>query len=191
MKKITKKQRIETARQIIDRNVIDVPFPDPDVLEFADACQHDINGVVRKVNPQFYSDKRHVHMLIDGEWEARSWRKMISSVTPEQEVKRVMRSVVRDDMREYMQSVNPQQCLKCGKQDDLTVDHVNPPFDDIAHAFISEQGLPSIKKSDDPTQVVNMFCDIDVEAEWIAFHASCAKYQVLCRSCNASKGKRQ
>lgn len=190
MRKVTKKHRIETARKIIDRNVIDVPFCTSDVDEFSDVCQQPIDGVVRKVNPQFYSDKRHVHMQIDGHWEARSWRKMITALTPEQEVKRVMRHLVWDEMRDFLYAAEPKECQRCGTYEDLSVDHVAPPFDEIANAFISMHGLPDIKKSDDPTCVVNMFSEIDMESEWIQFHASHATYQLLCRSCNASKGKR-
>jgi len=190
MKKATKKWRIEKAREIIDRNKIDVLFPDEDVYEFSEVCQVEIQAAVRKINPQFKSDPRHLHTLIDGVWDARSWRKFITSLTPEQECKRVMRHVVWDDMRDFLSSVSPKQCQFCKSEYDITVDHVSPPFDEIANDFIAEFGLPKVIGSPDPSIVVNIFEDGEAEYQWAQFHAERAVYQLLCRSCNASKGKR-
>ena len=36
----------------------------------------------------------------------------------------------------------------------------------------------------------DLLADPDQEARWIAFHASRAIYQVLCRSCNSAKGRK-
>lgn len=188
--KTTKKKRIEMAREIIDRNVLDIPFPDFDLIEFSEVLQGDILGAVRKINPQFPSDIRHLHMLIDDTWESKSWRKMINALTPLQEVKRVMRFVAWEDMQDFFSVVEPKECQSCLSVNDLTVDHVDPPFDNIANDFISKYGLPKIEKSKNTNQVVNVFSDTDLESRWIVFHSSHSVYQVLCRSCNARKGKR-
>ena len=191
MKKITKKFRMEKAREIIDRNEIGVLFPDDDVEEFGDVCQMPIEAAVRAINPQFpRTDPRHLRTMIDGVWEARSWRKWIDKVTPEQEAKRAMRFAVRNDLKDFRDCISPDYCQRCGACEDLTVDHEWPPFDHIANEFLEAYGLPVIVGSPDPAVVVNIMEDPDLEAQWIAFHASRATYQILCRSCNASKGKR-
>lgn len=186
--KITKKAREEKAREIIDRNALDVPFSKQDVFEFSTACQEYIAGVVRKVNPQFPKDHRHLHMLIDGVWQNKSWRKMIYPISKEQDAKRIMRHAVRMDMMDFMDATSDKFCQHCFTEENLTVDHVSPPFDDIANEFIKTHGVPEL---DDPPrgQVINLFRDMDIEAAWVSFHASHACYQILCRSCNASKGK--
>lgn len=189
-KRITKKWRMEMARLIIDRNFIDQPFPASDVFDFAEICQQPITGAIRKINPQYPSDPRHLHTEIDGQWAARSWREFIMPSSPKVRAKKAMRHVVVEDMRDFLSSVTPAECAMCGTDNDLTVDHVAPPFDDIANAFIEERGIPSIVDSSNPNIVVNMFESMDEEAYWIAFHAARASYQVLCRSCNSSKGKR-
>ena len=187
----TKKWRKEKAREIIDRNALDVPFSEADLREFADVTGSDIEGAVWTDNPQFPSDPRHVCVLIDGKWRAWSWNKAIDqNVTPESEAKRVMRFIVREDMKEFKESVKPLECANCGATDNPTVDHANEPFDNIANAFMQQYGVPEIVESDDPNRVIKMFKDMNMEAAWIAFHASIAEYQILCRSCNASKGKR-
>lgn len=190
MIKPTKKWRLEKAREIIDRNKMNIPFSDQDTKEFAEACEQPITGAVRKINPQYPSDPRHLHTEIDGIWAARSWRKFIHPVPPIQQAKRIMRHVVGDDMRDFSGCVDPRECAWCGSTDDLTVDHVAPPFDDIASEYIEMFGLPEFQEPATLMDVVNCFADIDVEAQWVAFHASRACYQMLCRSCNSKKGKR-
>lgn len=191
MKAMTKKARIEKARQIIDRNYLEIPFCDYDVQCFAVVCDKEIQGAVRKINPQFpTSDPRHLHTLIDGVWDARSWRKWINPLSPVQEVKRVMRFCVSEDMREFMECCEIHECDSCGSTKDLTVDHVAPPFDDIANLFIEQNGLPEIIGPRDLSRIINEFLDMNIQAAWVAFHASQATYQILCRSCNSSKGRR-
>lgn len=189
-KRITKKWRKEQAQLIIDRNVLEVPFSSADASEFSEVCQHDIEGAVRKVNPQFPSDPRHLHMLVDDQWQPYSWNKLISALTPEQEVKRVMRFAIRDDLADFRMSVDPQACEQCGSTEYLTTDHMLEPFDNIANDFIAESGLPKICKSPCANMVVSIFADMNQEADFIAYHASRATYQLLCRSCNSRKGKR-
>lgn len=191
MKKVTKKWRKEQAQKIIDRNVIGVPFNDFDLHEFSEVLEQDIDGAVRKVNPEFPGDPRHVLTLIDGVWEARSWNKMISqNHTPESEAKRVMRRLIKDDLQEFKDSFDFQECQSCGANDDITVDHVYPPFSKIADDFISEYGLPVVIDNPDPNKVCKMFDSFEMEANWVHFHCSHAVYQLLCRSCNARKGNK-
>ena len=180
MKKRTKKWRIEKAREIIDRNHIDVPFPVEDLIDFSDVVELCVDGAIRKVNPQFPSDPRHLHTLIDGKWEA-----------PESEVKRVMRFLIRDDLADFMSCIEPKECAYCGAVYDLTVDHVDPPFNHIAKSFMKIHGLPEVVDNPDTGMVTKCFADFNIEAQWIAYHAENACYQVLCRSCNARKGTGQ
>ncbi len=187
--RITKKWRIEKAREIIDRNRIDVPFCESDTAEFAGVCEQPITGAVRKINPQYPKDPRHLHTEIGGVWDARSWKQFINPISMLQKTKLVMRHVIWEDLRDFASCAEPKECAICGSTEDITVDHVSPPFDHIATEFILANGLPEIKDPDSPLEVVNQFTDINLEAKWIAFHASMACYQLLCRSCNARKGK--
>lgn len=189
--RVTKKSRIEACRKLIDKNKIDVYFSDEDTEELAAVLQHDVTGAVRRINPQFPNDPRHLHTLIDGVWEGRSWRKMIEqNATPESEAKRVMRHLISSDLREFMSEMDPAFCINCLSDDDLTVDHVKPPFSAIADEFIKLHGLPEIEDNQNPKMVTKQFKDFNLEAKWVHFHAENATYQILCRSCNASKGNR-
>ena len=186
MKKITKKYRTEMARAIIDRNVIGVPFNDYDTVQMNDMLGTTFDGFMRKRNPQYPSDPRHLHGQTFGEFEAFSWLKCINPVSDIQDVKKVMRESIAPCLAEFMDSQDEPACEHCGTTERLTVDH-NPSFDSIALAYLADNAMP--RTIDAPNGVGNVFEDIDVEARWIGFHQSrITRYAVLCRSCNASKG---
>lgn len=186
-RRTTKKARRERARALIDANAIDEPFSEQDTALMNELLGVQFAGYVRRINPDYPTDPRHLHALDGDQWGAFSWNKAISPISAEQNVKRVMREIVREDMRDFLSTQDP-FCAHCGASDDLTVDHT-PPFDEIANEFIRQFGLPELAAA--PSGVGNVFADENIEAEWILFHAARATYlQVLCRLCNSSKGKR-
>lgn len=188
--KQTKKARIERTREIIDRNQVGIPFNHVDLLALQSETRYMMEAAKRMINPQFPGDPRHLHIIEEGEtdWIAWSWKKAIEGSNPVIEAKRVMRFCVAADLAEFRYSIDDPFCAHCGTDQHLTVDHVDPPFDDIANEFIEQHGLPEIVDPA-PGQVVNQFASIDLEAAWIQHHAERSVYQILCRSCNSSKGK--
>lgn len=184
--RITKQQRTQTAQAIIDRNKLDVPFDDYDTKQLNEVLETSFDGFIRRRNPQFASDYRHLHGMTFGEYEAFSWRKAISPRSDLQEIKKTMRGSVLPCIKEFMDSQDEPACEHCGTTERLTVDH-NPSFDSIALDYMAQYGVP--RTVDSPDGVGDMFADIDVEARWISFHQSkITRYAILCRSCNASKG---
>lgn len=185
--KLSKDKRIGIVREIIDRNKIDVPFSEEDLKEFCDACYYHVDGVVRRINPQFAMENRHLHMLIDNKWQPKSWRKLISPLSADQEVKRVMRNAVWKEMKDFFNSVEVKICEFCDSTENLTVDHIAPPFSYIADEFIDLFGTPEVT-SPPRGEVVWVFVSDDERKNWVEFHSIFAEYQILCRSCNARKG---
>lgn len=184
---LTKKARKERARALIDANLIDVPFSQQDTVLMNGLLGVEFDGYVRRHNFDFPTDPRHLHALAGGQWKSFSWNKAISPINETQNAKRVMREIVREDMRDFLSTQEP-ACAHCGADDDLTVDHT-PPFDEIANEFIAQFGIPEIVAT--TCGGANTFADDNMVDEWIPFHASRVSYlQVLCRSCNSSKGKR-
>jgi 5-methylcytosine-specific restriction endonuclease McrA len=196
----TKKSLVERARLIIDRNQLDVPFSAEDVAEFADVTGTHIRFAVRRRNPAFPKDPRHVHVIAydwtsPQEW---SWVKAINisrDRDPEdalrmrrhQREQQALRYCIAKDLREFLDSQWPAECAACGSTDHLTADHAGTPFIHIAREFISLLG--PIELLDTPGMGATI-ADANMEATWIAFHASRASYSVLCRSCNSKKGAR-
>lgn len=184
--RITKKYRTELTRTIIDRNVMNVPFSAADTELMNDTLGTSFDCFMRKRNPQYPSDTRHLHGSTFGEYQAFSWLKAISPVSDIQDVKKVMRESIAPCLREFMESQDEPACEHCGTTERLTVDH-NPSFDSIALSYLADNAAPRI--IDAPNGVGNIFEDMDVEARWISYHASkITRYAILCRSCNASKG---
>jgi len=190
MKKITKKFRKETVRSILDSYPLDQDLSADDLKLLNDMIQYP--GVIRawkQVNAKYPKETRHMWVEMDtGEITSLSWVKAIDQPPADQQAKKTLRSIISTDLKDFLDCQEDQFCSDCFSPDDLTVDHVDVPFDDIANEFLALH--PDIEFIDSPDGVGNIFKDINLEAEWITHHASNATYQILCRSCNAKKGKR-
>jgi 5-methylcytosine-specific restriction endonuclease McrA len=187
--KMTKTYRRSRCRDIIDKNNLFVNFSDDDAQEFIQIAGWSgagITAIQRRENPKYPSDTRHLYVCINGEWGSRSWIKSISPPAPFSEERQVMRAAISPDTQEYLDGCGIECCEHCGADDNLQVDHSDPSFDTITRLFFDLSGVPKITEC--PLGVGYVFADLDDEAAWIAFHTAQANYQILCRSCNASKG---
>lgn len=196
----TLQAKIAMARQIIDRYEIGRAFGEADLQQLADLTDTELRYAVRRKNPTFPNDPRHIHIigydwLMPQEW---SWRSAIQIAhsrdrdeglanRARQRVMFALRFAVKADMADFRSACDPSECALCGSPDDLTTDHVKPPFIAIAKEFL--QLYPAIDLRPMPGCGA-LIASVDIEAEWIAFHAARAVYQLLCRSCNSSKGAR-
>lgn len=195
----SKKALISQAREIIDRNQIDVAFSALDLLELSSVTGTELRFAVRRVNPTFPNDTRHLHVLAY-EWsqpQQWSWVKAIQmqGLDPAEEARRrqhlneqrALRYAVAGEMRAFLSSVEPRRCRKCDTDVDLAADHAHPPFIQIANKFLETRRPLQLRQVPGAGDLIG---DINVEADWIAFHAARATYQVLCRPCNSRKGAR-
>lgn len=188
MSTLTKKRRLELAREIIDRNTMFVPFSKEDLAEFSAVCGTEIHYAEKRRNPEFKKDTRHVYMMIEGrDLEAVSWKKLIVGTSKEIDAKKAMRRTIALDMNRFKRD-KELVCEVCKSIEYPTVDHIEPSFDWIAQEFIRTHGLPEIGAM--PDRSGNHIVNRDVKWQWINFHKMHAKYQILCRSCNSSKGNR-
>lgn len=185
----TKISRKDAVRELIDRQFFDVEFQISDVYALNELLGTEFDGFKRFINPKFPQDRRHIFALFpDGQWRDISWNRFI---TPPSEVTRVyavLRSVVWQDLDEALESIKPRACARCGAVENLSTDHAGKPFSQIADEWLATNGTPEFV--DRPMGGGKQFADINLEANWIAFHAGNAVYQILCRSCNSSKGNR-
>ncbi len=192
------KQRVARLRELIDSYPFDVAFRARDREEFGELTGVICREVWRRENVKFPNDTRHVHVLAY-DWttpQQFSWRNAaqiansknpVETVRSQQRQKRqhALRFAVRFDMQEFKMSVENPRCCGCGGTDNLTVDHHKTPFSYISELFL--QRFPDFRMR--PVRGGgDCIADIEVEAEWIAFHASMASYQLLCRYCNSAKG---
>ena len=180
---MTKDARKQAARQIIDRNRVNVLFGFNDVAQLNSLLGTNFTGFVKRVNPKYPNDPRHLYAITS--MEAFSWNEAISPSAELTRIKKVMRNTTQDLLSEFLEALNEPKCSCCGGIFDLTADHT-PPFDVIAMQFIEAHGKPKTTAS--ANGVGDVFADINIEAAWIAYHQSHTTLSVLCRPCNSSKG---
>lgn len=177
------------------RKVIDAtPFGEEMSLENA-ATMRMLTGwnyqrIRHMYNPKHFTDHRYIEVLQeDGTWITHSWRKTISPTTDWQDLQKAMRETVTEHaLSEYRKTAVP-ICRQCGTTELLTVDHKSKSFDEIMQTFVAALGeAPAIK--DGAMGQGRELADESVAKAWIAYHDSVADFQILCRSCNASKGKK-
>jgi hypothetical protein len=77
-------------------------------------------------------------------------------------------------------------CEYCNSQNDLTVDHKDTSFNDMAEAFLD--AYPDFETHTPDGKMGHYFKDPVLEQEWLTVHNTVATYQLLCRSCNSKKG---
>lgn len=100
-----------------------------------------------------------------------------------------MRYAVRDQIRNYRNDAS-KECAECGTSHNLTVDHMDIPFSVLCDDFIrtNPKIRTSIRSNSDGCGW--FICDKDILDTWRKTHAARATFQILCLSCNSSKGMR-
>ena len=154
-------------------------------------------------NRAFPSDTRCLAHLSAGEWEVWSWNKAIAIAAAAEpkgwspgsvEWQAALRWEVRDQMAEYALKALD-ECARCGKRSDMTVDHLTVAFSVLAKRFAASLGgswvgAGASELANDATGHGWYVRDAGVAARWREFHRANADYQMLCRSCNSRKGAR-
>lgn len=195
METLTKKARIERAREVIDRNHVGVPFSEGDVAEFSAITGCALRYVCRAHDPNYPSNPRHT-LVLAYDWEEPrgwSWRRAIQFGQHQDDQHRqaqltqAFRDAVKYQVDEFMANADL-VCSECYATDHLTVDHVSPPFSKIMHGYVSEYGEPEIVQRNGSGFVFSSLLDEDV---WRNYHLERAALGILCRSCNSRKGARQ
>jgi len=112
-----------------------------------------------------------------GTW---SWIKSIDGYTKRRNVLQAMREASRQGAS---RQIDKDKCVACGATSNLTIDHKSITFIAIAESYMKKNN-PAIEhdrsggwRLEDPQAVID-------------FHDAKADYQVLCVSCNSSKGRK-
>ena len=195
----TKTAALAEIRELIDRFSTGEVWSDEARERLSAITNTDLKYVVKKENPEFPSDNRHIH-VVAYDWTAPaqwSWRKAIDAAYAKDLEKyqlekqfqkniAALRVAVRGHMRAFRDQSAEQICANgnCRVPYDITVDHVGEPFISIASDFLKSRDIKLYQKDG----IGDVMADATVEAEWVEFHGKRAAYQLLCRSCNSSKG---
>lgn len=200
VRKPTLAGKIARAREIIDTYAIGAPFSATDLAELADLTATEIRSAQRMLNPMFSADPRHLYVIAYDWTEPQQWswrsaiedahrKDPVEAIRQRQHQKRMaaLRHAVSYDLRDFRLSVTNPSCAVCGNTEDLTTDHMEPTFIEIAMAFLKLHPSFALRKVRGCCDLIQ---DMDLEAEWVTFHAGRATYQLLCRGCNSRKGAR-
>ncbi len=195
----TLSEKLARARAIIDSNPYDIAFNPGDTNALSRLSDTHLIAVYRRKNRAYPTDKRHLHVIAYDWIEPQQWSwnaaiKIAHSRDPVEARKTrlmqrqlgALRQAIAPDMADFRAAATPKRCTRCQSEQDLTTDHYAPPFIAIANDYLREFS-PALAEGEGRGAV---FAQQDEEAHWIQFHAQRAVYQLLCRSCNASKGAR-
>ena len=116
--------------------------------------------------------------------------------TVENDLKKAMRQAVKD-ITIYFKEHNQLICNFCKTENEpyenYHTDHHNPSFITLINNFLQSTSLPipssfaDCKKSN---TTIFKDDDEDFKNEWILYHNSNCKLQILCKNCNLKKGKK-
>lgn len=196
----TQKAALAEARAIIDSYPLNKSFARKDVMRLALLSGSRLIMAVQRVNPLHPTASRYVRVIhekggVEEDW---SWPKAIKrayaknpGVTREKQlhdkVVAALRRAVQPDLNAFFTSQKYPVCMKCHAAENLSVDHLKPPFHVIAKEFLELHPVQRISLLEVQGHS-GFLADTLLEAEWRAFHKVRAVLQILCRSHNSAKG---
>jgi hypothetical protein len=197
MPKMTQKAALAKARDLIDSYCLNNEFCPAALAILSDLTGTPIHYAIKRKNPSWPSDKRHLHVMAGADTQAHqwSWRRAVEihhARDPDErrlvwwrfKVLRALRQAVQPDMDYFRKAQVTPRCAECDAIDDLTTDHWEP-FHGIALTFLLN--YPNLALREIPGSSDGI-ADSEIENKWIEFHRREASYQILCRRHNSSKG---
>lgn len=107
-------------------------------------------------------------------------------------IKSAFRTAINTQTSHYYLSCNKKYCTNCLSTSNLEVDHKNVPFQQIWDEFILNNNINitniAITKSTDKKDFRYYLVDSQLNNEWYEYHKNKAQLQLLCQTCNNSKG---
>lgn len=105
-----------------------------------------------------------------------------------------LRSAVWRQAAVWRRKAQAQQCAACGgTAAPFEVDHTDPPFRTIVAAFVVAETAAGRPPPDPPVcrysrrSCAPVLTDQALKRRWQRYHRACARYQLLCRTCNRRK----
>lgn len=189
---VLKKTKKAELRSLIDSVPLDEAFDQSQLARLNALTGWGALAAVHARNPTHPRDPRHVRIrtVEGGPLVARSWIKAVSPVDDYGRLLAACRFAVSDQMHEWLRQQKC-NCAYCDSDRDPTADHVGAPFIVLVSDWSAGR---------DPAQLMRDRSTAEANSgdgallhpahwkDWRRYHAERARYQVLCRSCNARKG---
>ena len=186
----TQKDKLALMRKIIDANETYELFGKEHLEISSRLCGVNFIEIVKLPCPGYPNNTRHIEVKTDcGIDGAFSWTKAIKGIggRDKERYDNAMRRAVVGQLRDFFESIDEKEkvCRHCNANTDLTVDHKTTPFSKIKIDFLSSH---EVEIGELPNTVGWYLVPKENEEKWKEYHKKVADYQLLCRSCNASKG---
>lgn len=102
-----------------------------------------------------------------------------------------MRCAITEHMHDYKKKSPTLKCAFCKSTSNPQVDHIIPFFKIKTDFLMGFKDVPdSFDKNEFAARIFKVD-DLEFELEWVKYHNSKATYQILCRTCNIKKGKKE
>ena len=183
-----KTERKKQTQQLIDAQVIDVPFSASDVANLNALTGWSVVAAKRVRNLYHPKDTRTLAVSHDGDTsEVWSWNKAIEGYNHSANVIRALRSAIKEQTDEYANS-NPAVCVICGSDKNTSVDHKSRSFSKLAHEFTLKNPRLDCSVSNEGVGLGWKLAHQATLDAWLEYHKAHADYQILCVPCNSKKG---
>jgi hypothetical protein len=96
------------------------------------------------------------------------------------------RQAIDPDTQKYRRINTNDICTSCQETNHIQVDHVDP-FSNILSDFLKQQSVNMESVKINKIHYNITLLDTHLHDEWVEYHNTRAKYQLLCRKCNVRK----
>lgn len=142
----------------------------------------------KRLTPPPNNSTRNIWVLDSNDFK--SWNKAIdakpSDVKRRLDVAQACRAAIAPKMAQIRYWAR--HCEHCNSTYNLQVDHKTTAFSKIFEQWFEQN--PDVDTGTGQQQIGHNLIKPEELASWIEYHDARADYQILCQSCNASKGKK-
>jgi len=188
MIKDTKANRKKIMGEFLDSILLNKDFTKEEVAIVNAITGWTYKSYQKRLTPPPNSSTRNIWVK-DTE-DFKSWNKAIDAkpidAKRRQDVAQACRAAIAPLMNEIRQFA--EECEQCQTTDNLQVDHKTIPFNTLFEQWFEQN--PNVDTGTGLKQIGHNLIKPEEFDSWIEYHDARADYQILCRSCNASKGKK-
>ena len=137
------------------------------------------------LNPTTFTPNHMSVMRVDGTEESFSWKHCCQQRprTPKENLTNAMREAI-DYQAVAFKLSNKLKCVTCGSTHKLEADHINN-FSILRDNFLKNRDAPLLLKDLKTSKTI--LAESQFKNDWIDYHEKEAKFQILCKPCNAVK----
>lgn len=191
---MTKPQKLQSVRDLLDKYQHGIPLNPDDLATFTSLVDYPLHAVKRMKHPLYFNQKYYINVMetSTSDWTPFAWSGRIKGHREEghpAKLNSALRHAIDPTIWAFKKTATL-QCVLCGSTDNPAVDHYgqNRTFSDLASQFISQCGMPELIEAPQMGTGWRIKDDAILQ-QWITHHDSNCQLRILCRTCNSKLGK--